>query len=422
MTAAPRTLLGHDPHARDLLSPGTPRRLVLLGAGHAHAQLLRAWTPRPDVELVLVSPEPLAPYSGMVPGWLAGLYRFDEIVIDFVALAQAAGARFIVAEVLGLEADARRVLLSNGSTLDYDLLSLNVGSTLTAPELDDGTPVLALRPLAELHAQWNPLVAHLAANDPGDAHVPLTVTAVGGGAAGVESLLAALVRLRAACPGRTVRGSLVTRADTLVPGVAAGARRALRRRLRHAGVDVQLGTTWDPSASALSDLVLWATGAQSHGWQRESGLTVSEAGFIRIGDTLRSISHANVWAVGDCAEWAGRPLPKAGVFAVRMGPVLLQNLLAALDGLLPVNYVPQRRFLALLSTADRTAIASWGPFSATGHWVWRWKDRIDREFVDRFRLPRSTPADTGTATAATAATTTALDAVPASTPVTQEPL
>ncbi|MDQ2928881.1 MAG: FAD-dependent oxidoreductase, partial [Pseudomonadota bacterium] len=132
-----------------------------------------------------------------------------------------------------------------------------------------------------------------------------------------------------------------------------------------------------------TDVVLWATGAEAHSWQRGCGLAVSDRGFIRIDERLRSCSHPQVHAVGDCAEWA-RPLPKAGVFAVRMGPVLSRNLRAALGAGTPVPYAPQRRYLALLATADGRAIASWGRWSLQGRWLWRWKDRIDRAFVGRF--------------------------------------
>ena len=364
------------------------KRLVLAGAGHAHAQVLLDCVrrPLPDTELVLVSPQPLAPYSGMVPGWLAGMYRFDQIVIDFPALCAAAGARWQQGELHSLDAQRSLLHLGDGSTLDYDLLSLNVGSTLHAPRTDPAT-VLALRPLAELHAAWEPLLQrwqqHL------DDRV-FTVTAVGGGAAGFECLLAVLARLRALRPERRVEGTLVSRASELLPGLAPAAVRSARRALAQAGASVQLETSWSEAIADRSDLVLWATGAEAHAWQqdaaRRGGLGVSERGFIRVDQTLRSVSHPQIFAVGDCAEWAD-PLPKAGVYAVRMGPTLIHNLRAALGEGSPQAFRPQRRFLVLLSTADGRAIASRGRFGAEGPWVWRWKNHIDRGFVDRFVVP-----------------------------------
>ena len=362
------------------------KRLLLIGAGHAHAQVLKDWiaAPVPGCELQIVSPHALSPYSGMVPGWLAGTYRFDEICIDFGALAAAAGANFVVDELVGIDPNRRQAQLRSGHVLGYDVLSLNVGSTLQPPAPPPGSDVrvLSMRPLGSLRQAWDALLAdpELARRD-----TALTVTAVGGGAGGVESLLATLARLRSMRPGRTVQGRLVTSSTTLLPGLAPGAARAAEAALAHAGVVVQLGRAYDDAVGRSSDLVLWVTGAEAHRWQSGSGLAVSERGFIRVDERLRSCSHPQVHAVGDCAEWAP-PLPKAGVFAVRMGPVLSRNLRAALGAATPASYSPQRRYLALLATADGRAIASWGRWSVQGRWLWRLKDRIDRDFVTRFAV------------------------------------
>lgn len=365
------------------------KRLVLAGAGHAHAQVLLDFVhrPPPNTELVLVSPQPLAPYSGMVPGWLAGLYRFDQIVIDFPALCAAAGARWLQGQMQALDARRGVLHLDDGGTLDYDLLSLNVGSTLRAPRAGSA-PVLALRPLAQLHAAWEPLLQRWQQHR--EHERAFTVTAVGGGAAGFECLLAVLAQLRALRPDRRVQGMLVSRAHELLPGLAPAAVRAAQRALDRAGASVRLGTSWKESIADRGDLVLWATGAEAHAWQndaaRRGGLVVSERGFIRVDATLRSVSHPQIFAVGDCAEWAD-PLPKAGVYAVRMGPKLVHNLRAALGEGTAQAFSPQRRHLVLLSTADGRAIASRGRFGAAGPWVWRWKKHIDRGFVERFVMP-----------------------------------
>jgi pyridine nucleotide-disulfide oxidoreductase family protein len=368
------------------------KHLLLIGAGHAHAQVLRDWVdaPVPGCELTVVSPSALAPYSGMVPGWLAGDYRFDQICIDFERLAAAAGAQFVIDELAGLDPNRRRVRLRSGAELGYDLLSLNVGSTLTPPAPLHGMRVLSMRPLGELRLAWEALLADPSLTT-GDR--VLTVTAVGGGPAGVESLLATLARLRALQPGRVLRGRLLTRSDSLLPGLAPGAVRAAHSALASAGVTVQVGQAYQDEGVAGTDLLLWATGAEAHAWQHECGLAISERGFIRVDEHLRSLSHPQVHAVGDCAEWAA-PLPKAGVFAVRMGPVLSHNLRDALHVGEPQAYSPQRRYLALLASADGRAIASWGRLSAQGRWVWRWKDHIDRSFLNRFVLGRSTQATT----------------------------
>ena len=381
------------------------KQLLLLGAGHAHAQVLRAWAaaPVPGCEVLIVSPSALAPYSGMVPGWLAGTYRFEDICINFAALAQAAGAKLLIDSVVTLDANQRQVRLASGVVLGYDLLSLNVGSTLNPPAvLHTSTDpagharsrLLCMRPLGGLHSAWTTLLRDPALrSSTGNNQTPFTVTAVGGGAAGVESLLAVLARLRSLQPGRQwqdLHGKLLTRSATLLPGMAPGAVRAATTALAAAGAQVLTNTGFNPDQDGSGGLLLWATGAEAHAWQRSSGLAVSERGFIRINRHLQSTSHPQVFAVGDCADWAP-PLPKAGVYAVRMGPGLTHNLRAAL-GAKPghstgwMDYQPQHRFLALLATADGSAVASWGPLSTQGRWVLRWKDKIDRRFLRQFQL------------------------------------
>lgn len=370
------------------------RSLLLLGAGHAHAQVLRDWArrPLPDVDLTVVSPSALAPYSGMVPGWLSGHYAFADICLDFEALAQAAGARLITDEVIACDAALRQVMLRSGTVLGADVISINIGATLHPPEVT-GAEVLAMRPLGALRARWETLLSDLAM-DP--LQRPLTLTAVGGGAAGVETLLCAHAHLSLMCPERPIAPRLISRSPTLLAGMAPHAARLVRAALDARGVELLLGTGFDdaPSAPTKSEhLVLWATGAQAHHWPARSGLASSDDGFIRIDAQLRSISHPQVFAVGDCADWGASPgaadasLPKAGVYAVRMGPVLTHNLRAALGQGQMQTYTPQRRYLALLATGDGSAIGAWGPLAAQGRWAWRWKDHIDRGFVAGFAAP-----------------------------------
>lgn len=362
--------------------------VVLVGGGHAHAQVLRAWAqaPLPGCSLSLVTPQALAPYSGMVPGWLAGHYRFEELSIDFAALARAAGATWLASEVSALDAATRTLTLADGQRLGYDLLSLNIGSTLQAPGVPSAARVLVMRPLSQLHAAWTALQ-----QDPWlvDDDAPLAVTAVGGGAAGVETLLAVCATLRRELPKRTLLPRLVTRGDRLLTGMAGGAAQRIGAALQAAGVQVQCGLDAHRMLAAPArapGLLLWAAGAQPHDWPRRSGLATNDAGFVQIDAQLRSTSHPEVLAVGDCAAWQP-PLPKAGVFAVRMGPVLTSNLRALAQGRPQAlqRFAPQRRYLALLATGDKRAVAAWGDLSAEGALLWRWKDWIDRRFIGGFR-------------------------------------
>lgn len=368
-------------------------RLILVGAGHAHARVLREFAQRgvANLEVLLVSPAVQAPYSGMVPGWLAGHYRWEECCIDFARLCRRAGASLRIGAASGIDAARSELVLASGERLAYDWLSLDIGSTLIPPDSDRLT-VLPMRPLAALHARWQALRDTVRTLGAG---VDYRVLMVGGGAAGVESVLAAQKQFMQWAPQVRFQFVLATQGNTLLSGLAAGAGRRLNEQLAERGIAVVSGFSADrlEQDSVVSsegrmlqaDAVLWATGAQAYTWPAQSGLATDARGFIRVDAALRSISHSNIFAAGDCASYEP-PLPKAGVFSVRMGPVLAHNLRAAIHDEPLQRYVPQPRYLVLIGTGGAHAVASWGPLSWQGAWVWRWKQRIDRGFVARYNL------------------------------------
>ena len=367
------------------------RRLLLIGAGHAGAELLRRWAdaPAPGVELVLLTPDTLAPYSGMVPGWLAGDYAWGDCCIDFARLAARAGAKLIVDRAVALDTARREVQLAGGGTLVADAMVLNIGSTVRTPQPAPGPHAIVLptRPLGALHDAVDAAVALWR-----ERQRAAELVGVGGGAAGVEALLA--LRRRVLRAGVAPRCTLLTRDGALLRGLNARARRLAREALARSGVtlrqsfDVQEiqagGLRARDGRTQAADAVLWAAGAVAHRWPAASGVDVDAAGFVRVDPTLRSTSHSWLFAVGDCAAF-DPPLPKAGVYSVRMGPVLAHNVGAALGGRALREYRPQRRQLVLLNTADGSAIASRGQLAAAGRWAMRWKDSIDRGFVERYR-------------------------------------
>ena len=367
------------------------RRLLLIGAGHAGAELLRRWAaaPPPDVELTLVSPDMVAPYSGMVPGWLSGDYDWEDCCIDFARLAGRAGAHVVVDRVVALDTVRREVLLGGGGVLGADTMVLNIGSTVRMPQRPGGQGpcLLPTRPLVALHDA----VGALATRWGGRVKAPELV-GVGGGSASIESLFALRRRMQEA--GFAPRCTLLTRDSELLRGLNSRARRLTRAALAQAGVVVRMGFEVQSIQPAglqardgqvqAADLVLWAAGAAAHAWPAASGVEVDASGFVRIDSTLRSTSHPWLFAVGDCAAFEP-PLPKAGVYSVRMGPVLAHNVAAAFAGRELRAYRPQRDQLVLLNTADGRAIASRASLAAAGRWAMRWKDWIDRGFIGRYR-------------------------------------
>lgn len=366
------------------------KRLVLAGAGHAHARVLLECVQNriANVEIVLVSPVAQAPYSGMVPGGLAGHYQWQECCVDFARLCERAGARLHVASVAGADLQRCELTLDDGERLAYDWLSLDIGSTLQPPASKQ-VNVLPMRPLATLNLRWEALLQQVRRLPEGDRY---RVLMIGGGAAGVESMLSAHARLTQVAPKIRFDFTLATARDEIVPGMAKGAARRLRRHLSQRDIallhdfsatHIDGDAVIDAAGRRLpAEVALWATGAQAHAWPEQAGLAVDARGFVRIDDTLRVTGTENVFASGDCASWHP-PLPKAGVYAVRMGPVLAHNLRATIEGAPPQHYEPQRRYLVLIGTGDTHAVAAWGPLSWQGDWVWRWKESIDRRFLAR---------------------------------------
>lgn len=380
------------------------RELVLVGAGHAHVQVLRRWMMDPvaGVRVTVVVDRAEAVYSGMVPGWVAGDYATHELEIDVVPLARRAGARVVLTPATRVDAGARRVELEGRPALSYNLASLDVGSSVLGLELPGVREhALATRPIRGFVDRLDAQIAR-ARTTRGDA--PLRVAVVGGGAAGVELAFTLACRLRRADVAHET--TLVTASPTLLPGHPRRVVARLARAVEAAGIRVKTGITVtavdkhelhassDGGRETLpSDLVLWAAGAAPPPLAAASPLPRSEDGFLRVRDTLQAVGHDDLFAVGDCARLDAHPwVPRAGVHAVRQGPTLDRNLRAGLAGRPLRRHRPQRDFLMLLNLGEGRAFgAKWGvPLEGRG--VFRLKDAIDRRFMRRFQVLDATGA------------------------------
>lgn len=372
------------------------RNLVLVGGGHSHVQVLRGFgeRPVPGARLTLVSRDLQAPYSGMLPGFIAGHYRFEDCHIDLRPLAAFAGATLIHDEVTGIDRAAKRLRLRNGPPLPYDLLSLDIGSTPKADDVPGAAEhSIAVKPVDRLAERWARLVEEVRA-----APTPPALMVVGGGPAGVEMILAMQHRFRTLigdAPERQPRFALVTRGG-LLDRHNRFVRTAFRRVLVRRGVTVHTDAAVERvDAGCLHiadgrriafDHALWAVQAGAAPWLADTGLDLDAGGFVAVDETLRSTNDPSVFAAGDVASMQGHPREKAGVIAVRQGPPLAANLRRALAGEPLEPFVPQSQWLALISTGDRHAVASRGWLYAEGDWVWRVKDHIDRRFMRRFQV------------------------------------
>jgi selenide, water dikinase len=360
--------------------------IVLLGAGHAHVEVLRrfAMRPEPGVRLTLISREPETPYSGMLPGLIRNEYTHQEAHVDLAPLAAAANARLILAEATAVDPDRGNIAIPGRPNVAFDLLSIDIGGI---PAMPAGSGI-AVKPIGLFLDRLHQLEADLPAG--------VRVAVVGGGPGGVELALALAARF--AGQWRLV---LVSATPEPLAAAPAAARRAVRQALVDAGVELACGVTataWEAGRLLLSDgshievaTTLWATGVEGPPFLAASGIACDRAGCIRVTPDLRSVSHKHIFAAGDCAALEGNPRPKAGVWAVRAGVPLAENLRRAANGQALKAWKPQSEGLAILGLGHGRAVAWRNGIAAQGRKVWWLKDRIDRRWMRMYTEMRMAP-------------------------------
>ena len=374
------------------------RDIVLVGGGHSHVGVLKSFgmRPIPGVRLTLICTDVHTPYSGMLPGYVAGHYDFDAVHIDLGRLAVFAGARLYHDAVVGIDRTNRKVLCRNRPAVPFDVLSINLGATPQAHGVPGALEhAVAVKPIARFNDRWLALL-HRVQNH----HGKTTVAVVGAGAGGVELLLAMQYRLRNVLQslGRNpdeLVFHLFTDSSVILPTHNAGVRQRFDAVLAARGVvvhrnaavtQVNAGSLMTASGETVAaDEIVWVTRAGGAAWLKDTGLELDGDGCIRVTDTLQTVNDPAIFAAGDVASMVNHPLEKAGVFAVRQGPPLTENLRRSVQGVALKPYHPQRKWLALISTGDRYAVASRGWLGFAGAWVWRWKDSIDQRFMRKFQ-------------------------------------
>jgi pyridine nucleotide-disulfide oxidoreductase family protein len=410
------------------------KHLVLIGGGHSHAIVLKMFgiQPLPSVRLTLISDVLHAPYSGMLPGHVAGFYGYDECHIDLRSLAEFAGCQILIDRAIAIDINKNLVICQTRPPVNFDLLSVDIGSTPATLSVPGAAEYgIAAKPVPEFLASWNQLISERL-NHP---HKPLRIAIVGGGAGGVELALNMQSRLgkeegrRKREEGREKKEEgrrkreenlenlsseihLFHSAAELMEGHNQRVRRRLQEILISRGIQLhlkekvcavkkmesetnpQFPTNYQISCKSGLELecdrIFWVTQASAANWIRESGLAADSNGFMQVNDCLQSVSHPNVFAAGDIAAMVNYPRPKAGVFAVRQGKPLFENLQQFLLEKPLKPFAPQEQYLGLIGTGNKRAIASRGSFMWESALLWYWKDWIDRQFMQKFsNLPKT---------------------------------
>ncbi|TVP89520.1 MAG: pyridine nucleotide-disulfide oxidoreductase [Pseudomonadaceae bacterium] len=358
---------------------------IMSGAGHSNLLVLRQWLEQgytPPTGSILVSPDPAAWYSGMLPGLIAGRFNLADCSLPLDPLCTRLNLRLLESDITAFTADTKTLTLASGLQLQGDIISFNVGSQPAPIATDNSLPLIPVKPFPVFIKQWQ----HWRQDS-----TPQHISIIGGGAAAFEIALALATSLpqcsvNLLCAGSLLAGhpnNLVRRARSWLHQQRIG----LREHCRISHIAAKQLWRGDQSLGS-SEAIILATGASAHPWQANSGLTTDQRGFISIDQQLRSTSHPQVFASGDCASLTGTK--KSGVYAVRQGPILAHNLRALLQGAELRHYQPQEQTLALLATGDGGALMSYGRWSAGGKLFGLWKDHLDLGFMRRQRIDHHT--------------------------------
>ncbi len=366
--------------------------LILVGGGHSHALVLRKWAmnPLPGVRVTLISPQVMTPYSGMLPGLIAGHYSFTETHIDLVKLSLWGNIRFIQDCVTAIDVESNTLSLKNRPDIEFDIVSIDTGSTPSQQvegAAEFSTPV---KPISNFYQHW------VSIQEKAKQGKVKSLAVVGGGAGSVEVIMAIAFKLKPV--NSAIDYHLITASSDILPGYNAPVIRRVKQQFEKQQITIHSATRVEKLSEGaiygqnaeviLADEIIWCTQASGAGWLKQSQLECDDAGFMKVRQTLQSLQYNHVFAAGDVANMVANPRPKAGVYAVRQAETLFHNLRAALLKQRLIDYKPQDGFLSLLALGEKKAVGAKSLFSFSGDWVWRWKNAIDVKFMNQFhQLP-----------------------------------
>ncbi|MEL7334169.1 MAG: selenide, water dikinase SelD, partial [Cyanobacteria bacterium J06560_2] len=380
------------------------KNLVLVGGGHSHAIVLRKMGMNPwpaNVGITLITNLADTPYSGMLPCHISGLYDFDTAHIDLRPLTRFANCQLIMDQMVGLDPEQRKIICRDHPPIGYDTLSIDIGSTPTKSQVPGAAQyAIAAKPVPALLKAWSQYLKSLEKDLIENPKTHATISIVGGGVGGVEMAFAMQVRLwelvkhYSATPKQQVTVHILHRGEHLAKGRNQPTQKLVEQMCQQRGIQVHTrqsvakvnvdSVRCQSGLTIPCDRTFWVTNAAPPPWLTNSNLSLTPEGFIAVKDTLQTLSHANIFAAGDVATMTNHPRPKAGVFAVRQGPPLYENLKRHVTRRSLKTFRPQRRSLNIIDTGTDSAIASWGPFAIHSRWARRWKDSIDRKFMGLF--------------------------------------
>ena len=378
--------------------------LVLLGGGHANIQVLKMMSMNPigGLRITLISDQTHSPYSGMIPGYLAGFYSYEECHFDLRRICEELGLRFIKAKIIGIDPLRKKIQLENRAEVSYDCASINVGiqpKSIAHLSPEPALKTIPLKPISQFIAHWDQLISDLKAYRGNE---PLPLAVVGAGAAGVE--ISIILKMLIDQNQWNAQVSLIHRHEFLVSAKDLRAQKNLLNTLKEFSITAYQNTDVlevQENALVLKDKnglvhsevfyrALIATQAAAPAWFKNSGLPVNHDGFVKVTEKLLAENEDALFAAGDCIHFSPSPLKKAGVYAVRQGRVLEHNIRAFFTRQSSLKtFKPKKHVLSLITIGDRKALVHQDSPSIL-RWLspsllWIVKDGIDRRFMKRFQ-------------------------------------
>jgi NADH dehydrogenase FAD-containing subunit len=364
-----------------------PKKLVFVGGGHAHLTALTKVNEfvAKGHDVTLISPVTHHYYSGMGPGMLSQMYAPNEVRFHISKMVNDRGGKFIQAKVVGIDAEKQVLQLDDNSEFAYDVVSFNTGSSVPADHLNGIQNVFPVKPIVNLLKAQRAILNAIKISVP-------RVAVIGGGPAGVE--LAGNLEGLIARNGGKGHISLVAGSRVLknFPEKVIG---IVERSFKNRNIDVINSRFKESSNGSLIlengnkidvDFVFSAVGVKPSSLFASSNLPTGQDGALLVNNILQSLAYPNIFGGGDCIALKDKTLDKVGVYAVRQNPILVHNLMVALQSGEMEKFIPQDTYLLIFNLGDGTGIFVRKTFVWNGRIAFFLKNYIDTKFMKKFQV------------------------------------
>lgn len=367
--------------------------LVFIGGGHSHAIALKSWGKKPvlGVNVTLISDVKNTPYSGMLPGYLGGYYNYEQSHINLEKLAKFAQIKLIIDSVIDIDVKNKKIICQSGNKIDFDIVSIDIGSTPKNTDIEGANlHTIPAKPVNLLLDKWQEIIKKTEENK----DKLLTLNIIGGGAGGIELAINIHRKLSTILTQDKLKINLIHKKERILSNQNEWASYKLTEILINKNISVYLNTTikavnqdhiiTESGLKITGDYHFLVTQASAPLWLKNSSISTDEDGFILIKNSLQSINYDFIFATGDIATMINYPSPKAGVFAVKQGKPLYENICNFLNDKPLKSHHPQKHYLNIIGTGNDSAVAMWSYLSGESPLFWHWKKYLDKTFMKQF--------------------------------------